>query len=123
MAYEEAGKVITLPANADLSANQYAFVVVNTSARVALASNGADAIGVLVNDPAAAGRPAAIQIDGVAKLKVGSGGLTMGDNVAADTNGVAITAATGDAILGKALETVAAGGIASVLLVRAPRVV
>lgn len=123
MALKEAGTCITLPANADLSANQNAFVVLNTSARVALAGNGADAVGVLVNDPDAAGRPATIQIDGIAKVKVGTGGVTMGDNVAADTNGVAILAATGDAILGKALETAAAGAIISVLLCKAARLV
>lgn len=122
MALTEAGKCITLLAAADLSANQNAFVTVNSSGRAALAANGADAVGILTNDPDAAGRAATIQIDGVAKVKVGTGGLTAGDEVAADTNGVAIVAATGDAILGRALETAAAGAIARILLKTVGRV-
>ena len=110
MAFEDIGKSISLPADADLSASQDCFVkLANSSgvARAALCSTGQDAIGVLQNDPDAANRAAQIAISGICKIKAGAA-ITAGANVGSDSTGRGITVATGGYIMGKALESAAA---------------
>lgn len=99
----------TFIAGADLSAKQFTFVIQNTTDRtVVSATDGQAANGVLINDPAS-GEAATVVTAGRVIVEVGTGGLTAGDDVASDDNGEAITAATADIIVGKALETAAAG--------------
>lgn len=118
MAYEDNLQRISLPANADLSASQYCFVVVNSSGKVALASDGAKADGVLQDKPAAADRAAQIGIDGVTKMKAGAA-ITAGDDVAVGSSGKGATATTGEVVVARALETATGdGSIISVLLQR-----
>lgn len=118
MSLEKNLGAITVEAGGDLSAGQYLFVQLASDGQVDLvASAGGDAIGVLLNDPDAAGKAAEVQILGVAKVKVGSGGLTAGHKVQSDASGQAITAASGDHVLGRAMHTAVEGDIASVLLV------
>lgn len=91
-------------AGADLSAAQFTFVKMNTTDRtVVTTANGDAAFGVLINDPAS-GAAATVVTHGRVMVKVGTGGLTAGDNVAADASGVAITAATADIICGVCVE-------------------
>lgn len=114
MAYEESIKRITLEAGADLSAKQFFFVSVSADGQVDPTGDGAHADGVLQNDPAAAGRAAEVAIGGVVRVKCG-GTVTRGGPVASDANGNAVNPATGDVILGTALETGASGTIISMI--------
>lgn len=57
-----------------------------------------------------------VQTEGRTPMLVGTGGLTLGDDVAVDAAGAAVAAATGDIVIGKALTTMAAAGFAEVEL-------
>jgi hypothetical protein len=74
MAYEIANSAvkITLVAGADLSANQYYFVKINSSGLAVLCSGATDKpIGVLQNDPAS-GEEAVITVVGGSKVVAGA---------------------------------------------------
>jgi hypothetical protein len=72
---------ITLEAAADLTASQYCFVKLDSNGKAALCTAVTDKpIGVLQNQPIA-GKEAAIVVEGGTKLKVGTGGVTVGDRV------------------------------------------
>ena len=116
MATQNVGQVITGIAGADLSTAQYKFVKLAADGEYDLAGNGAQAEGVAQNDPAAQGRALAVATAGIVKVVVGTGGLTAGDDVASGAAGVAITAASGDAILGVALDDATVGTVGRVLL-------
>lgn len=109
---------VTLEAGSDLSAGQFKFVLVASDGQVDLvASAGGDADGVLLNQPGAAGRAAEVAISGIVKVVSGAA-VTAGAKVQSDASGRAITAASGDHVLGKALTTTAnAGELVEVLLV------
>jgi len=114
MATSDAVKMASFPANADLSASQYCFVSVNSSGKVAVTGDGLSADGILQNDPAAADREAAVAIGGRSKVKLG-GTVAAGDDVGSDSTGRAVTAATGDVILGKCVEGGAVNNIGSII--------
>jgi len=116
MSYSENLKVISLPANADLSSHQYKFVTINSSGKVALAGNGARVDGVLQNKPAAADRPAEVAISGVSKVYVGTSGVTAGNAISSDASGTANDATTGDNAAGVALATGTSGLIVNAKL-------
>jgi hypothetical protein len=117
MATYESKLCITVEAGADLSADQFKFVQVASDEQVDVVSSaGGDAIGVLQNDPAAAGRAAAVCYAGVTKVIAGAT-VAAGAKVQSDASGLAITAATGDAVLGVALKGGAANEVIEVLLV------
>jgi hypothetical protein len=65
------------------------------------------------------GEVGTIVLVGKAKVLVGTGGVTEMGNVAAEAGGAAVAAATGDVVCGTALETVAAGGYAMILVASA----
>lgn len=101
-------------AGADLSAKQWTFVKMNTTDRtVVSAGNGEAAFGVLINNPTSGGA-ATVVTHGRVIVEVGTGGLSAGDDVGIDANGEAVTAATGDVIVGQALEDAAAGTRATI---------
>ncbi len=117
MATQNQVQSITLPAAGDLSAKQFRFVNVNSSGQAAaVASAGGAGIGVLQNKPDAAGKAATVAHAGVVKVVAG-GSITAGANVQSDANGEAITAASGDVVLGVALAGAADGDLVPVLLV------
>jgi hypothetical protein len=116
VAYEQTLRTIGLPASADLSASQFCFVAVNANGQLALPSAGGDAEGILQDKPNAAGQAAEVGILGISKLVVGAGGVTAGDLLATDVNGKAVTAATGNKILGRALATGTAGTLIPALI-------
>ncbi len=120
MAYENLGKCVTLPANADLSASQYKFVDINSSGKVAVAGDGLDAIGVLQDDPAAADRGAIVMVGaGITKVKSG-GTCTAGSPAASDSSGRAVNAVSGDKVLGQFVTgTTTADEIVSLLFQKA----
>ena len=104
MAYEEALKNITVPANADLSALQFTFMLVNGSGKLANPAAGGAVRGVLQNDPDAADVPGTLAISGVSRITCGAA-VTAGDQLTPGTSGKAVLAATGDVVAGQALET------------------
>jgi hypothetical protein len=103
----------TFVAGADLSAGQFKFVTLAADGQIDLSANGAAADGVLLNDPSAAGQAATVCVSGRVTVVCG-GTIAAGASVASDTAGVAITAATADIILGKALEAGVAGQVISI---------
>lgn len=113
MAYKENQMTVSLMAGADLSGAQYHFVSVNAGGNVVAAGDGAHAVGVVNNDPIS-GRVAEVAIGGIIKAKCG-GNVTRGGPVASDATGKAVNAATGDIILGTALDVGIDGAIISVL--------
>ena len=116
MAYEQSLRSIGLPASADLSASQFCFMTVNSSGQLALPSAGGDADGILQDKPNAAAVEGELAVLGISKLVVGAAGVTAGDLLATDANGKAVTATTGNKILGRALATGAAGVIIPALI-------
>jgi hypothetical protein len=114
MATQDNMLTVTLEAGADLSAKQFYFVSVASDGQIDPTGDGLDADGVLQDAPAAAGRAALVAIAG--KVKVVCGGVvTRGGPVASDADGKAVNAASGDIILGVALETGASGRIIEIL--------
>lgn len=108
----------SFPANADLSASQYCFVTLNSSGNVAVTGASGDAIGVLQNKPAAAGRAAAVAIGGRTKMLLG-GTVAKGAQVVSDSTGRAVTAISGELILGICVEGGTVGLIGSIIFDRA----
>lgn len=117
MAFDNSVQSITLPAAADLSAQQYRCMQVNSSGQAAVANATALVAGILQNDPGAAGHPATVAYAGVSKAIAGAA-ITAGARVTADANGAVIPAVTaGDAVIGVALASAgAAGDIIPVLI-------
>lgn len=114
MATQDNMLCVTLEAGADLSTKQFYFVSVASDGQIDPTGDGLDADGVLQDAPAAAGRAALVAIAG--KVKVVCGGVvTRGGPVASDASGTAVNAASGDIILGVALETGASGRIIEIL--------
>lgn len=114
MATQQNLHCITLIAGADLSAKQFFFVSVAADGQIDPTGNGAIAEGVLQNAPAAAGRAAEVAIGGIVKVECG-GTVTRGGPVASDASGNAVDAASGDIILGTALETGADGQVIEII--------
>tara|TARA_R110000796_G_scaffold13544_2_gene43721 strand:- start:882 stop:1253 length:372 start_codon:yes stop_codon:yes gene_type:complete len=117
MAAMEQVQSITLAAGSDLSAGQFKFVLLASDGQVDLvASAGGPATGVLLNDPAAAGRAATVAYAGVVKVIAG-GTVAIGAKVQSDAAGDAILAATGDHVLGVCVKGGADGELIEVLLI------
>jgi hypothetical protein len=117
MAVEESVVSITIEAGADLSAGQYKFVTVASDGQVDLtASAGGAAIGVLQNAPDAAGVPATVAIAGRVKVTAG-GTVAAGNKVQSDASGDAIVAASGDTVLGYALQAADDGDVFAIALI------
>lgn len=114
MAHKEAQISVTLEAGADLSAAQFKFVTVDADGQLSVSTDGAASVGVLLNDPSAAGRAAEVCIGGVTRVEAG-GTVTAGDAVASNATGEAITAATDDIILGTALTGGADGEVITIV--------
>lgn len=112
-------QTITLSAVAATAVRQRRFVI-QTSTGITEATDGADAVGVSfgsVPDTAGSPRALAVVTNNGCRVEVEAGAaVTVGADVASDAQGRVIAAATGDAILGKALTAAsAAGEIAEVL--------
>lgn len=112
MASQDIVKCISIPANADLSGNQFYFVKVannSGSGEAALADAGDRVLGVLQNAPDAQGKVAEVAIGGVVKV-VADASITAGAEVASSSTGKVETAGTGDTVAGVALEEATADG-------------
>jgi hypothetical protein len=118
MATEQKGQEITLTAGQSLASYQNRFVTVAGDGKLDPAGDGADADGVLQDNPAADGRAAAVCIGGVVKVECGNS-TTLGGYVASDSVGRAVDAVSGDYKLGKFLEAgTKAGDVVSILFFR-----
>lgn len=115
MATQNINQCVTYEAGADLSAKQFFFVSVSSDGQIDPTGDGAVAIGVLQNKPSAAGQAAQVAISGTTKVECG-GDVTRGGPVASDGSGNAVNAASGDIILGEALETGADGKLIAIQL-------
>lgn len=118
MANSEAMKVISMVAAADLSAKQFLFLKA-TSTGANVAGAGERAIGVQQSGSSAvAGQPVAIAVEGVAKVKVGTGPIAVGVQVKSDANGAAVAASSSDKMLGISVDTAsrATGDYVEILL-------
>lgn len=110
MAYNVIDFVVTLPANADLSAAQYKLGTVTSSGKVAVTGAGAAADGVIRNDPAAADRAVSLLTGRGAISKIVAGAaVSAGDALESDSSGRVITRSSGIRV-GKALAAAAAAG-------------
>ena len=115
MATEAQGFILSLPAAADLSGDQYNAIVIDSSGDAAIAGAGIAIAGLLQNKPDAAGKAASVQIDHVSKYVAGTGGVTAGDELETEAGGALITQSAGITVA-YAKDTVAAAGIGSCLL-------
>ena len=107
MAFEIPGFSYSLEASADLSAEQFTFMVADANGEAAQAGAGDDAVGVLQNDPAAQGEAANLQTFGISKVVAGAA-VASGAQVMSDATGRAITATgTGAFVTGVALQAAA----------------
>lgn len=111
------GQLASFPALGDLSARQFTFVTQDTDGRVGDGSAGDACTGILQNKPAATDRAAAVQINGISKLKV-AGTTTQGDRLKMDTLGLGVVTTTASDKVGAiALEDGAADAYIAVLVV------
>jgi len=103
-------------ADSSLASAQYCAVKQTTTPRtVTLANTGGEAIaGVLQNTPAA-GQAAIIAQRGITQAQIGTGGVTAGDQLMTETTtGKFVTKTSTNAVVGVAIETVAAGGVGTI---------
>jgi len=105
---------VPFEAGADLSTKQYRFVSIASDGQVDPTGDGLLAVGVLQNDPAAAGRAAEVAISGIVKVEAG-GTIAAGAAVASSATGTAVTAATADVILGTAVDGGASGSVITIV--------
>lgn len=108
-------RALTFPVATATVIRQRRFVTIGANGQVVEANDGEDAIGVALEAstatesqpiPVAVLDGAIIEVEAGAVINVGSAAV----NIACDLDGRAITAATGDAILGTAVESATAAG-------------
>lgn len=117
MAYEEALQGISIPAGADLSlvaANQYKAVKLTTPGVVLGSVAGEATIGILQNLPKL-GDPAKVGFSGVSKVRA-TATITKGAALTVRADGGVGPAATGNFVIGTALEAAVANDVISALL-------
>jgi hypothetical protein len=93
--------MVTWPASADLSSDQYKFVTLNASGQAAVVSSSAEPtiLGVLQNKPTVAGQAASVMISGISKIKATASTVSVGDLVSASSEGFAVAlTSTGNAV-------------------------
>jgi len=100
----------TVPVAAAGASNQYKLMTFDASGDAALASAGGDVEGVMQNTPAAIGDAAELWRGGITKAHAGAA-VSIGDNIASDATGRAVTAVAGDSIVGVALTAAGAAGV------------
>lgn len=113
MAYNNIqGHTETYLAGADLTAEQFTFVV-SDGDEVTQINAGEAATGVLFNDPAS-GRAATVVTGGQPNVYAGAA-IAVGAEIASDDEGRAVTAVSTDIVLGKARH--AAGGAGELVMI------
>ena len=105
-------------AGGNVSAAQFKFVTLESDGQVDLANAaGENCIGVLLNNPDAAGKAATVAISGKVMITAG-GTIAAGAAVATDAAGDAVTATTGNIVMGYALEAGVDGQVIAVELIQ-----
>jgi len=100
----------TFVAGSDLTAAQFKFVSLAADGQVDVtASAGGNAIGILTNNPDV-GQAATVTVTGGYMVEAG-GTITAGDQIQSSATGTALLAATGDVVLGYALEDAVIGQV------------
>ncbi len=100
----------TFVAGSDLTAAQFKFVSLAADGQVDVtASAGGNAIGILSNNPDV-GQAATVTVTGGYMVEAG-GTITAGDQIQSSATGTALLAATGDVVLGYALEDAVIGQV------------
>jgi len=122
MAVMQSRDTRTHVAGEDLSAAQFKFVTLEADGQIDLAdSAGERALGVLLNKPTA-GAAATVAMTGKVMVEAGAS-VTAGDQLQTDAAGDAITAASGDVVMGYALEDAVDGQIFAMELIQGGNVV
>lgn len=80
---------ITFKAAADLSAKQYYIMYMSAADTVNVCGANGKAIGVLQNEPEAAGQAAVVRVAGTTKVICSDTGVAVGDFLTSDANGKA----------------------------------
>lgn len=109
MAFEIPGPAFPIEASTDLSSNQFNAVVVNGSGQLAVAGAGVAIDGVLQDDPDLQGRSGAVVDRGISKVVAGAA-VAQGALVMSNGSGRAITATSGNFVIGRALEAAGSDG-------------
>lgn len=110
MAYEIPGFSFPLPSSADYTGGaQFRFVDLLNTGKAGNPTAGGRVIGVRQNRPKA-NEAMTIVASGVSIVEAG-GAVTAGDLVATNAVGQAVTAAAGNAVVGRALESATGAGI------------
>lgn len=102
---------IVLPAKAALTNARYLALAIDAG-KVKLPSSGANVIGIAIgetDDSVAANDDVNVQIKDIGKWKAGAA-ISVGAELATDANGKAVTATSGDFIVGIALTAASAAG-------------
>jgi len=100
MASENTLGYLTYQAAGDLSAKQFCLVKLSAADTVDTAGAGELCIGVLQNNPNAAGLVATVSRDGDVTRVVAGAAFSAGVKLASDANGKAVLATTGDEVIG-----------------------
>ena len=109
MALEQNLSTRSYEAGADLSGNQFYFVLQAADGQVDVAGADAQATGVLQDDNGdAAGKVVAVAVGGRSKVAAGAA-VSVGDSISSDSTGRAVTAGAGP-VLGVARSAAAAAG-------------
>ena len=117
MAVQESRETRTFIAGEDLSSSQFKFVTLESDGQVDLAdSAGENCMGVVINDPASGGE-ATVVVSGKTVVTAG-GTIAAGASVATDGSGDAVTASTGNIVMGYALEAGVDGQVIAVELIQ-----
>lgn len=108
MAYEIPVQLVPFQAGEDLSASQFCFVKLNSAGKIVKATHNAVAIGVLQDAPQA-GQTGSVMTFGITKVKTASS-ISIGARLTAytDGSGRAAAAASGQYVMGIALEAATA---------------
>lgn len=106
----------TYPVAADMSADQYLFCTLNSSAELELPPDSTHPVLGVLDDTPRAGSHGTVILLGIAKV-TSAATITPMEELSSNTAGKAIAAATGDAVVALALEAAASGDIFRVLLV------
>lgn len=113
----------SMEAGEDLSAAQFHFVTLESDGKVDLAdSAGENCYGILLNKPDAADKAATVAISGRCLVEAG-GTVAAGAALQTNATGEAITAATGDYVMGYALEAGVDGQIIAMELIQGGNIV
>lgn len=102
------------PAGADLTGKENTLVKLNSSGN--LVACGAGEAGFVVRRGSAQGEAVTVDLVGITKVTLGTGGCNPMDSLTSDAAGKAVAATTGNAICLRALAAGAAGDIVPALI-------